>query len=139
MRVLDTNVFIRFLTGDDPAKASASRALFQAMDRGEQDLFASEAVVAEIIYVLTSKKHYGLSRVDATDRLRPALAVRGLHMSEKLAAISALDIFVTYPFLDFEDALSVAHARAQTTNEVVSYDRGFSRVDGISRIEPSPA
>jgi uncharacterized protein len=138
VRFLDTNVFIRFLTGDDAAKAAASRALFEAMDRGEEDLFSSEAIVAECIYVLTSKRHYNLARAEAAERLRPALAVRGLHMSEKAVVLASLDVFIDYPALDFADALVAAHARAEGSGEVMSYDADIANVPGIHRFEPEP-
>ena len=41
MRFLDTNVFLRYLTGDDEVKAQACYELFQR----ELKLFASEAIV----------------------------------------------------------------------------------------------
>jgi predicted nucleic acid-binding protein len=42
----DTNIFIRLLTGDDPAKATRCLELVQGARRGEISLYASESVVA---------------------------------------------------------------------------------------------
>ncbi len=59
MRWLDTNIVLRFLTNDDPAKARACLELFQRVQRGDEELATSETIVAEVTYVLTSQ--YGLS------------------------------------------------------------------------------
>ena len=56
MRFLDTNVFLRYLTGDDEIKAQASYELFQRVSLGEEELFTCEAIVAEVVYVLSSPR-----------------------------------------------------------------------------------
>ena len=48
MRFLDTNVVLRYLTGDDEVKAAAQlSALPTGTARIEEELFACEAVVSE--------------------------------------------------------------------------------------------
>jgi predicted nucleic acid-binding protein len=136
VRFLDANVFIRYLTGDDPVKQGASRLLFERLDRDEEQLLTSEAVVAEIIYVLTSRAHYGLTRGAAAQRLLPALRCPGLRIANKAVVLRALDVYEAHSRLDYEDALSVAHMESVGIDEIVSYDRGFDRVEGIKRVEP---
>ncbi|MXW35930.1 MAG: type II toxin-antitoxin system VapC family toxin [Chloroflexi bacterium] len=138
MRFLDTNVIIRYLTGDDEAKAEACYELFQRVQRGEEELFTSEAVVAEVTFVLSSRRGpYGLTHDEVRSRLLPILSLRGLHLPQKNVCLGALDLYGASPFLDFEDALAVAHLERQGLTEIVSYDRDFDRVPGIERIEPS--
>lgn len=64
MRFVDANVFIRHLTGDDPRKAQACLALFQQAQRNEVRLTTSETVIAEVVYVLSSKNLYNVTRRD---------------------------------------------------------------------------
>ena len=52
MQFIDANVFIRHLTRDDPEKAKACFELFQKAGQGEITLTTSEAVVAEVVFVL---------------------------------------------------------------------------------------
>lgn len=59
---VDANVFIRMLMGDDPERTRACGALFAQAQRGEVDLHTSEAIVAEVVFVLKSKVLFGLSR-----------------------------------------------------------------------------
>ena len=52
---VDANVFLRHLTRDDPTMAAACFAVFQRAQRNEVAITTSETVVAEVVYVLTSK------------------------------------------------------------------------------------
>lgn len=137
MRFLDTNVIIRYLTGDDEAKAAACYELFQRVQRGEEELFTSEAVVAEVTFVLSSRRGpYRLNHEEVRGRLLPILSLRGLHLPQKTMCLNALDLYGSAPFLDFEDALAVAHMERRGLAEIVSYDRDFDRLPGIERVEP---
>ena len=138
MRFVDTNVFLRYLTGDDEIKAQACYELFQRVNQGEEELFTCEAIVSEVVYVLSSTRApYRLSHDEIRARLVPILTLRGLRLPQKRVYLEALDLYASSPYLDFEDALAVAHMQRQGIAEIVSYDRDFDRIAGIRRIEPS--
>lgn len=59
---LDTNIFLRYLTRDDVQKHQACLALFQQGEQSQVSLVTSESVIAEVVYVLSSPKHYQISR-----------------------------------------------------------------------------
>lgn len=138
MIFLDTNIFLRFLTRDDAAKAAACLALFQRVQAGTEEATTSEVVLAEVAYVLSSPRQYGLGHADIAARLRPLVGLRGLKLPYKRRLLHALDLYGTYPHLDFEDCLTVAQIEQQGLATLVSYDRGFDRVPGIARTEPAP-
>ena len=135
MRFVDTNVFLRHLTGDDPKKARACFELFQRAQRKEVTLTTSEAVIAEIVYVLSSKQVYALTREEIRARLYPLLSLPGLKLTHRKAYLRALDLYVSYP-LDFEVAILAAQMERQKVREVYSYDREFDRVPSIEWLEP---
>ena len=138
MRFVDTNVFLRYLTGDDEIKAQACYELFQRVNQGEEELFTCEAIVSEVVYVLSSTRApYRLSHDEIRARLVPILTLRGLRLPQKRVYLEALDLYASSPYLDFEDALAVAHMQRQGITEIVSYDRDFDRIAGIRRTEPS--
>ena len=56
MKFVDTNIFIRYLTRDDESKAQACYKLFQQVREGDEELFTTETVIAEIAYVLSSPR-----------------------------------------------------------------------------------
>ena len=137
MRFLDTNIILRYLTRDDEVKATACFELFQRVQRGEEELFTCEAIIAEVVYVLSSRRApYQLDHDEIRGRLAPILALRGLRLPQKQAYLRALDLYASSPSLDFEDALAVAHMERQGIHEILSYDRDFDGVPELVRVEP---
>ncbi len=136
MRLIDTNIIVRYLTGDDPAKAAACRLLLKRLETGEEQARLCEAHLTEVVYVLSARAHYGLSHEEIRQRLLPILALKGLKLPRKKLYRRALDVYVLYPVLDFEDAVAVAYVEADGLEELYSYDRGFDRVATVARVEP---
>jgi predicted nucleic acid-binding protein len=132
---LDTNIFIRFLTGDDPTKMARCLQLFQRARRGEIVLVTSESVIAEIVYVLSSRTTYRMPRADVATVLRPILTISGLRLEHKGSILGALDLWESSP-LDFEDCLSVEHLRRANLSVIFSYDRHFDQIPDVTRLEP---
>ena len=137
MKFLDTNVILRYLTKDDEAKAEACYRLFRRMRHGEEEVLTCEAIVSEVVYVLSSRRApYRLSHEEIRGRLMPILTLRGLKLPQKSVYIRALDIYALSTRLDFEDALAAAHMERQGITEILSYDKDFDLVAGIQRVEP---
>lgn len=86
--------------------------------------------------MLASAKLYALPPDEIRARLAQILSMRGLKLPQKHLYIRALDIYATAPFLDFEDAIAVAHMERSGIQEIYSYDRAFDRVTGVERTEP---
>jgi predicted nucleic acid-binding protein len=53
VRFIDANLFIRYLTRDDIAKADACFEVFQRLRRGDEQATTSEAVIAEIALTMS--------------------------------------------------------------------------------------
>jgi len=137
MRFLDANVILRYLTRDDEAKAQACYELFQRVKQGEEVVFTCEAIITEVVYVLSSPRApYHLRHEEIRARLQPILTLPSLRLQRKRIYLRALDLYASSPFLDFEDTLAIAYMERQGMKELLSYDRGFDRVQGITRIEP---
>ena len=135
MQYVDANVFLRYLTRDDPEKAQACLALFRQAERGEVTLFTTETIIAEIIYVLSSPRLYNLSRQDVRNRLTPLLTLPGLRLPKRSVALRALELYESHN-VDFEDALAVAHMEQMGIDEIISYDRDFDGFPQVIRVEP---
>ena len=136
MKFIDANIFIRHLTGDDSDKAKACRALFVHVRDGEEEVTTTEAVVAEVVFVLRSRKLYDVPAKTVRDLLAPILSLRGLALEHKTVHLRALDLMATRQALDYEDALSVMHSKRQGIAEIYSYDTDFDRIEGLERVEP---
>ena len=79
---------------------------------------------------------YRLSHEQIRARLLPILTLRGLKLPQKRVCLQALDLYASYPSVDFEDALAVAHMEQRGITAIVSYDRDFDRVAGLRRADP---
>src|SRR3989344_8580749 len=93
MQFVDTNIFIRFLTKDDPKKADACFDLLQRAEKGEINLQTTESVIAETVYILESKRLYNLSRKEIYQKLFPLLKIKSLKIPYKNSLLLALDIY----------------------------------------------
>lgn len=136
MRFIDTNIFIRFLAGDDTQKTEACYELFRRLSVGLETATTSESVLTEIAYVLSSSKLYRISPSEIAARLRPLLLARGLQLPDKQIYLRALDLYSSRPSIGLEDALTVAHFELDGLEAIYSYDRDFDRIPGIVRVEP---
>ncbi len=136
MQFIDTNIFIRHFTRDDPLKAQQCFELFKKAEGNEIALTTTEAVIAEVVYVLSSTRVYNLPRSDIRALLYPLLLLRGLKLTNRKIYLRALDLYAISR-LDFEDALIVAHMEYQNISEVYRYDRGFDQIAGVTRLEPN--
>ena len=135
MDFLDTNIFLRYLTKDDPAKAQKCYELFQRIKRKEIRTTTSEAVLAEVVYVLSSRAVYNQPRENVRALLLPIVSLPGLRVPHRRAFLRALDLHASTSF-DFEDALSVAHMERLKLTTILSYDTDFDRIKTIQRREP---
>ena len=71
MRFVDTNIFIRFLKEDIPDKADACEKLFKRAISGKAQLFTTDLVIAEIVWVLES--YYELAKNDVREKVEKIL------------------------------------------------------------------
>jgi predicted nucleic acid-binding protein len=136
MRFLDTNIILRAITTDDRVKRDACADLFLRVRHGEEQLETSQSVIAEAVYVLSSRRWYNLPRAEIVAKLRPIITLRSLKLTQKRIVIHALLVYYQYAQLDFEDALSVALMQHDKVTDIVSYDRDFDAIPGITREEP---
>ena len=133
-KFIDTNIILRYLTNEDPAKTERCYALFKNAQDNKITLTTSESMIAEVVFVLASKKHYRLAPEEIKTRLSPILLLQGLKVEHRQTLVRALDLYGTYN-IDFEDCLALAHMERQQLNEIYSYDQDFDQVTTVKRIE----
>ena len=112
MRAVDTNVIVRFLTGDDPAQAKRARALIEA-----GDILIATTVLMECEWVLRSG--YGFAPQKIVAALRALAGLPGVALEDPPLVARALDW--TEQGLDFADALHLG--RAHGCAAFMSFDR----------------
>lgn len=112
VRAIDTNVVVRFLTGDDARQAAAARKLFEA-----GDLFVGVTVLLESEWVL--RAGYGFEPREIRDGLSGLGGLQGVTLEDPAAVAQALEWMTAG--MDFADALHLS--RSEGCTEFVTFDR----------------
>src|SRR6266568_6770736 len=128
---IDTDVIIRFLTGDDPEKQAASSALFEQVEQGLLTIAAPDTVIADALYVLSSPRLYHRARSEVRELLAPLVRLPDFQVQNRSYVLGALDLYASTN-LDFGDTLIIASMEQQDSHILYSYDTDFDRVQGIS-------
>ena len=130
--LLDTNVIVRFLTGDHLAHSPRSRSLFARAAAGDVTLVVTELALAETVWVLQS--FYKLDRPAIAAALRHLIESAGIEAQNKTSLVSALRNFAQTD-VNFVDAYHAAIAAAESI-AIASFDRDFDQFAGVKRVEP---
>jgi len=117
VRALDTNVVVRFLTGDDKRQAARARA---AIESGE--VFIATTVFRESEWVLRSA--YGFPAGRIAEAFRGLAGVPGVSVEAPALLAQALDWMSAG--MDFADALHLA--KADGCAAFLSFDRRLAKV-----------
>ena len=131
---VDTNLFIRYLTNDDPKRADRVERLLSEAAAGKVRLVTAEMVIAETVWVLESS--YGLKSGEVAPLIRGILATPGLDVLNASLVARALEYYEAKN-IDFIDGYIAAVMEKQGITELYSFDRKhISRLTTISRKVP---
>jgi uncharacterized protein len=137
MNFIDTNICIRYLTRDDEKKFQDCAKFFEKVESKEILVVLLESILAEIVYVLSSKKiNYNFTRSEINICLTSIILLDGVETMKntKKVYLSALDLFEKSN-LDFEDCLLIANLNSEN-DRIISYDKGIDNFLTKRRIEP---
>jgi predicted nucleic acid-binding protein len=133
MQYIDTNIIIRFLTGDDPKKQEASASLFARVEKGELHIVVPELIIAEAVHVLSSPKLYNLNRQDVAALLTPLLQIPNLAVQNRQTLIRSLHVYADTKALDFPDEYIIAAMEQTKATTLFSFDTDFDDLPFITR------
>lgn len=142
MTFIDANVILQYIAQPiDPetqAMHDAATELFAGIKCGEVEATTSEAVLAEVAFILTSPRQYHLTPADAAAYLTPILTLTHLRLprGQRRLWLRALQIWTGAPRLGFVDALTVAYSE-RPGMELATFDSDFAKVAGIVRWQPT--
>ena len=130
---VDTNVFLRFLTRDDPIKAEKARRLFAAAVAGELVAETSLLVIAEIVWTLES--FYDLTHDEVAERVTAILSTPNLECPHKELLFEALGAY-TERNVDFIDAYHGILLGRRSDVSLATFDRKhFRRFPGLDLLD----
>lgn len=130
---IDTNILIRFLTGDDPVQFPRCLRLFKRAQDGEVLLITSTLVIAELIWTLDS--YYKIPKEQFIKKTSVIIGSPAVHLPEKDLIAAALVLYGRKN-IDYIDAYNSVLMRQLELKEIYSYDKDFDKLDGIHRLEP---
>ena len=133
VRFVDTNVFLRFLTRDDPTKFDRCRRLFEQAVAGSRTLRTSELVIAEIVWTLLS--YYNLAKPVVIEKVGQILNTPNLAVTNQEVLIEALVLWSRHS-CDFIDAYNAALMHRDGLTEIVSYNKELDLFPAIRRQDP---
>lgn len=133
MTFLDTNILLRYLTGDDAHKASRCEQFLSQVAAGKHLALTHTLAVAEAVWVLTGS--YRLAKERVADALITLLTLDGIRLDDKDRVLSALAHYRDHD-VDFIDAYHVQFMRDRGVQVIYSYDTDFDTIPGIRRLEP---
>ena len=132
-RLIDTNVLIRYLTQDDPAKAALGRAVLERVSRGDEQAAISHLVVFEVVFLL--QKTYRIPRHSIRQMVTALLVMPNMHIPDRQLLLDALVIY-EQENISYADAFNAVYMRGEGMTELYSWDAEFDRLPWLIRFEP---
>lgn len=130
---LDTNILLRHLLDDDPEQSPRATAYLRRIERGELQVRIADTVIFEAIFTL--ERRYRRAKARIQEALLPLIELPGVILPGKRRFREVFDLYLSrnLPFADAYHAVLMEHLGLR---EIVTFDRDFDRVPGITRLEP---
>lgn len=129
MKLVDTNLIIRFLLKDNLAQAESAKKLLTETPEG---LMITDLVVAEVVWVLQSI--YQLTKQEIVKKVLRLLEMKGLITNHTLI-INSLLLYRDYN-ISFVDAYLAAYAEVGKLEGIYSFDKGLDKIKSVKRFKP---
>src|SRR5205085_8892684 len=124
---VDTDVLDRLITGDDAIKQGAAQSLCRRVRNDVEVLRAPDTVIADAVYVLSSKRLYSYARTQIRDALSALVRLPNFKVDNRRLLLRALDIYAVTS-LDFGDTMTIAMMEQRSTRDLYAYYRDFDRI-----------
>ena len=121
--LLDTNIIIRFLVGDNEEHLAKSTEYFEQIELGSMEVEILSDVLMEAFFVLT--KFYKVPKIEVISDLKTILSFEGVVNKDKVILFETLSI-IENKNIDFVDALICAKCKFQNY-EKLSFDKDLSK------------
>jgi predicted nucleic acid-binding protein len=132
MAQLDSNVLLRHLLADHETHSPRATALLSRVSSGSLTVEFAETTLFEVVFTLY--RSYKKDRIEIVESLTSFLVLSGVRFPENRRALAALNLFGQFS-MDFGDAYIAALA-LESDGQVISFDRDFDRIPGVTRVEP---
>jgi predicted nucleic acid-binding protein len=132
-KFVDTNIFLTYLTKDDPSKYEKCKEVFKKAMKGEIAITTSGMVIAELVWTLLS--YYKVAKAEVVEKVTVIVGTKNLSIPDKHIVADALVLYARKN-IDFIDAYNAVFMRYHGLREIYSYDEDFELIEDIQRQEP---
>jgi predicted nucleic acid-binding protein len=131
--LLDTSVFLRHVLQDVPDQSARASQLLEDIAAGGRRVRVSETLLVEAVYTLerTYKQARSAIRLALLELMEDANVV----FAQKSSWHRILELYENYN-VPIGDAQQIELMMQEGLTEIISFDRDFDRIPGITRIEP---
>lgn len=131
---LDSNIFLRFLIGDNQKMLSECLSLIKDIKEGRMNAFTSNLVLSEVVWTLGS--FYKFPRSKVINAVKGIVGTPGLKICDGYMILAALEIYENSSVKFIDSLVASIHEIYNRKWVVVSYDKDFDKL-GVIRKEPS--
>ena len=132
IRLIDTNVLIRFLTNDKSSKYKTLYSFFDSLEKGVFKVELKLIVLFQTAFVL--KSYYEVPKENISTSLITLLKFKGIQIKDKKIVMRTLELWQTNN-IEIVDCYLIACLENDEQNVIYSYDRDFDK-HPIQRKEP---
>ena len=132
IRLIDTNVLIRFLTNDKSSKYKTLYSFFDSLEKGVFKVELKLIVLFQTAFVL--KSYYEVPKENIFTSLITLLKFKGIQIKDKKIVMRTLELWQTNN-IEIVDCYLIACLENDEQNVIYSYDRDFDKYP-VQRKEP---
>lgn len=120
MASADTNILLRWVVDDVPARTKAAAKLLKSTEV----IHVADAAIIEMVYVL--EKVYGFSREIIAEYTRAVMSLSQVNCNRTLFS-RALPLYIKNPTLSIVDCSLVVYAEIDETAPLYTFDKQLSK------------
>lgn len=116
--IVDTNVIVRFLVGDNRLQQAKARSWFEEAEKGKRKLVIKPIVVAEACFVLES--FYKKTRLEISEAFEVFLSQRWFRVDERGVLLNLWQFYIKN--LHFVDSFILSWSKINNAS-ILSFDQ----------------
>jgi len=120
IEILDTNIILRFLVGDNKPQQEEAKKIFKAGERGKRDILVKPLVVAEVCFVLES--FYKKTKAEIAESMEIFLSQKWLKVEDRQPLLSMWEWYRE----NFVDSYLLACSKLGKS-KILTFDKALSK------------
>ncbi len=129
---IDTNILVRYLTGDDPKQSPAAEKFLKKHCTAEDQGWIGVIVLCELVWVLA--RGYKYTRDEIATVIAQLLETTEFELEDTGCVRRALRVYEEQGG-DFSDALIAARNTAAGAEHTYTFDQRASKLQGFKRLK----